>query len=642
MFQNSRLSELLEYFLIHKEYIPSSKLVKHFQISERTLRNDIRDINQELKKYHAKILLKRKEGYYLHLEDSASTALLEDAVKDKYQQLDSADRRINHLIIKMLYTDEYLRQDDLADDVFVSISTIINYLKAIRDILSRYDLTLQTKANLGYRIMGEELNMRKCIIDLITSNSQEYAFQFSNEQKSLLDHRNLKMIKEMVIDFNRTYDLHFSDYNLKNLILQIALSISRLQAHKPLQAYPVPQNQHLKDLLDPFMVQIEEKFLVSFLESERNYIYSYYVSSTNELFYQKSTSDHAQELVQDFLNYIYESSHIDLRTDRILFKDLCHHLQSTLSAKYYLLDKKNPLLSAIKNNYILAYELTETAVYQTFEHEPFELCEDEIGYIALHVGAAIERYFDAGHLHRKRALIVYDSSYAEGSFLAAKISTFFKDALEIDGRYPSHELKHVDYDNIDLIISTVPLKPMDTIPIVVVEIPLDKKDIKNIAKAVTKENDHPVSKIVDFFSSSLFIRTASQSREEVIHTLSSLLKRTGCVADSFEEKVLERESRISTAMDGIVALPHPMSICSSKSLIAVGILEKPIKWSDKDQAQIILMLALADDKKKELKTLYDTFVAITNNPTLEHLLLQSNCIQEFLQILKDHISEDFY
>ena len=31
MFQNSRLNELLKYFLAHREYTPSSKLTGHFQ-----------------------------------------------------------------------------------------------------------------------------------------------------------------------------------------------------------------------------------------------------------------------------------------------------------------------------------------------------------------------------------------------------------------------------------------------------------------------------------------------------------------------------------------------------------------------------------------------------------------------------------
>lgn len=103
MFQNSRLNELLKYFLAHREYTPSSKLTGHFQISERTLRGDVRAVNDELKKYHAQISVKRREGYYLHLEDPSIAAFLEESVKTRDSQLDSVDKRINHLIIKMLY-----------------------------------------------------------------------------------------------------------------------------------------------------------------------------------------------------------------------------------------------------------------------------------------------------------------------------------------------------------------------------------------------------------------------------------------------------------------------------------------------------------------------------------------------------------
>ena len=128
----------------------------------------------------------------------------------------------------------------------------------------------------------------------------------------------------------------------------------------------------------------------------------------------------------------------------------------------------------------------------------------------------------------------------------------------------------------------------------------------------------------------------------MIHSLCSLLQEDGGVKDDFEKSVLEREQRISTAMDGVIALPHPMSICSTKTRIAVGILEKPVPWSEKDQAQIVLMLSLSDDKRKDLKKLYDTFVAITNNPPLQNLLLEAKTIYDFLQILEDHIPADDY
>lgn len=642
MFQNSRLNELLEYFLTHKEYVTSSKLVRHFDISERTLRNDIRVVNEELQKYGAQLLMKRKEGYYLQLDDPSAAELLRKKIKAKKVTLDSVDRRINYLIIKMLYADTYLTQDDLADEVYVSTNTIINYLKTIRLILSKYKLTLKTKANLGYLVIGDELSKRRCIIEILTSTSPHSVLYFSDEQNLLLNHVNLDMVKKIVMDFNQRCDLHFSDYNLKNLILHIALSISRLQAGWQLESYHIPDDPSLSSLLDPLIAHMEVCFQTSFTRSEKNYIYSHYISNTKELLDQRHNADYIHKLVDNILHYIYESYHIDLRSDMILVKDLGQHLQSILSAKYYQLNQKNPLLNTIRTNYILAYEITETAVYQTFENEPVKLYEDEIGYIALHIGAAMERYFESCYTHHKKTIIVYENGYAEGSFLAAKITSLFKDTLEIVGRYPSHELASVDFDGIDLIVSTVSLRQIDTVPVVVVEIPLLRKDIENLAKAITKEHVHPIDKIRHFFSPSLFINTSVRSRDEIIHTLCTLLRENVCVTDAFEASVLERETRISTAMDGVVALPHPMTICSKKSQIAIGILKEPIKWSEKDNAQIILMLALADDGKKNIKDLYDTFVAITYNTPLQNLLLRTESLEEFLQILKENIPEDAY
>ena len=128
----------------------------------------------------------------------------------------------------------------------------------------------------------------------------------------------------------------------------------------------------------------------------------------------------------------------------------------------------------------------------------------------------------------------------------------------------------------------------------------------------------------------------------MIHTLCERLKDKECVHPDFEASVLARENRVSTAMDGVVAIPHPLQICAVKSKIAVGILQKPVKWSHKDNAQIVLMLALADDAKKDIEKLYDTFVIMMHNPPLQSLLFQARSLDEFLTILKENISEEDY
>ena len=638
MFQYTRLQNLLDYILSHKDYTSPSALTRHLHISQRTLRSDIRNLNNELSVYDAQIIMKRGQGYALQIKDEQTRTLLEHMLMDEDEKLmDSADKRINHIIIKMLYANTYLTQDTLADEVFVSINTIINYLKTIRLILSKYQLSLQTKANLGYIVTGEEADKRRCIIDLITTNYQHYEFRFSQEQTALLNHVNLEQIKDIVMEFNRENDLHFSDYNLKNLILHIALSISRLLVSKPIEEYKIPDHEALSTLIHG----IERDFHIVFNEYEKNYIYSHYVSNTNELLDAQKNTDYIHSLVANILVCIFESYHFDLRADLILEHDLTHHLQSILNARYYNLNKKNPLLNTIRNNYILAYEISGTAIKQAFANEPFELSEDEIGYISLHIGAAIERYFDSRYLKHKKAVIVYDSGYAAGSFLASKLNTLFKETLEIIGRYPSHEIGESKLHEADMVISTVALKQV-TLPVVVVDIPLSRRDIENVAKAITMDEQHPIDKITQFFDEQLFINTTANSKEEIIHTLCTMLHQEQCIKDDFEASVLEREQRISTAMDGVVAIPHPLVMCSLKSKIAVGVLQKPIAWSEKDSAQIILLLGLADDAKKDIEKLYDTFVAMTHNAPLQELLFHAGSLSEFLNILKQNLHEDAY
>ena len=166
--------------------------------------------------------------------------------------------------------------------------------------------------------------------------------------------------------------------------------------------------------------------------------------------------------------------------------------------------------------------------------------------------------------------------------------------------------------------------------------------MENIANAITYEANHPIDKIMRFFDEDLFLNTDANSKNEIIHQLCTLLKNKNYINGDFEQSVLEREQKISTAMDGVIALPHPLKICSTESKIAVGILKNPITWSEKDNAQIVLLLSLADDSKKDIEKLYDTFVLMTHNPALQNLLFQAKTLQEFLSILKTNIDIDSY
>lgn len=142
---------------------------------------------------------------------------------------------------------------------------------------------------------------------------------------------------------------------------------------------------------------------------------------------------------------------------------------------------------------------------------------------------------------RKKTLIVYKNGYAEGSFLAAKLTILFKDALDIVGTYPSNELNPCIYTGVELIISTTALKQVPEIPIVVIDIPLLRKDVENISKAITRETEHPIRKIIDVFSPSLFIRSSAKSEKKSYIPYAICFVRMGELRTALN-KVFSKES----------------------------------------------------------------------------------------------------
>ena len=89
----------------------------------------------------------------------------------------------------------------------------------------------------------------------------------------------------------------------------------------------------------------------------------------------------------------YQDYNFDLRNDEILIADLFRHLKSIFTSKLYDLNSTNPLLETIKTNYPLEYEITLTAISKVFICEPYVLKEEDVGYVSIYIGAAIERCY---------------------------------------------------------------------------------------------------------------------------------------------------------------------------------------------------------------------------------------------------------
>lgn len=639
MFPYHRLNEIVMYLKRKSEPVSLQELIAFFHVSERTLRNDIQNINVILGKHGAIIDRIRKKGYFLSVHDHElfDHFLKQSEKQDELEGLDNAQKRIQYILQLLLFHDDYISQDELAERIYVSRNTIINYLKTIKIMICEYHLTLTSKTNVGIRIEGSEEQRRACFMELVVPHDlQSMIGGFTKEEESIFEGIDLYKIERIVLQYAKEYDVRFSDFNLRNLILHLALLITRLQSGYPLQLDNISYDQEYN--LQPLIDEIELAFSLSIPQSEMQYLYSHFMSNAKTMYKFEENAHYLKQLIEHLLNVINQNYNFDLRHDTILKEDLTQHFQSILNTKRYHLNKRNPLLNTIKANYPLAYDITMTSIRLVLQEEPFDLTDDEIGYVSLHIGAAIERCFNA-QIQKKSVIIVCGSGYATSRMLEAKLNNIFKDKINIIGRYSYHEYQQMELRNLDFVISTIPIEHK-TVPVVIVDFSLYNNDIESITKMLTCDESDTAHKIDSFFEESLFFTFAhTKGKEQLLHTLCEALQRKHYINDDFEASVLRREHIAATNMDEVLAIPHPMDPLSTHTKVAVALLKEPLQWNDKASVRIILLLAINKDDQQNIEYLYDTFIQIMNHTQMQNQLLKATSFSQFMEILHTYHEE---
>ena len=165
MFQYKRLNMMFHH-ISKNEYTPVSNLQSLLSISDRTIRNDIQEINSILSAYGAMVKLKRNYGYYIEVSDDKKYSEFLNTFKqhdNKRMNIDTSTERIKYILNVLLTSDDYISLDDLSETVFISKNTLNKYIKTIKDIITGYDLEYITKPSLGVKIIGSEEQIRKII-----------------------------------------------------------------------------------------------------------------------------------------------------------------------------------------------------------------------------------------------------------------------------------------------------------------------------------------------------------------------------------------------------------------------------------------------------------------------------------------------
>ena len=639
MFPYGRLSDIYNYINKH-DYVSSDRLASKFHVTDRTIRGDIQEMNGILSSHGAAIKLKRKFGYYIEITDPLIYEKFKEGMEtigSDSMELDSSQDRIRYILSMLLFASDYISLEQIMDTVYISKNTLSNYIKTIRRILDKYNLEYITKPNSGIKIIGTEDDKRRCIMaHVITSDNDSYITGFTKEERLLFQNVDLDYLKQITLEELKKRNIDISDYNLKNLIIHLALMITRVKSNHYMTIGDIETDYSIMAIISSLCEQIESHFDIAVSKGEKFYMYLHMVTNTH-MDATDIDDEWLKRSILESLEIIYRNYSFDLRTDEVLLTNLFRHMKSIFTSKSFGLNIRNPLLNTIKNNYSLAFEISLTAFSQVFDTPPFTLNEEDAGYIAVHICAAMEIFISKG-LKKKNVILVCGNGPAALRMLEARLGMSFEGQINIVSTISYNEYMNLEKEglkDVDCAISTSPLND-GRLPCITVDFALKNKDIESIARFLSTIDVSEKEKKSGFFEKDLFFRLKRvTNKNELLTMLCHSLEKEGIVEEDFIFSVLEREKLGSTNMNELFALAHPMSLCAKDTKVAVALLEEPLVWSQdewgqEETVQIVFLLAIKQEMQKDLVHLYDSMIEIVNNSKLQQRLISCESFEKFI------------
>ncbi|OCF92838.1 hypothetical protein A9G17_06750 [Gilliamella sp. wkB7] len=636
-FSYQRLDDLFDFFLLKKEPIIIKDIASTINVSERTIRTDISNLNDYLINKNAKIKLIRQKGYILDCEDEKKIIDWWGNFNktEGYSLLGSLKERQNYLFALLLNELKYYSVYELMEHLCISKNTLYMYLKNIRKTLSNYNLKLINNTNTGFKVIGTEYDKRKAILDLFLINDlQSYLVGFTDLEKLFLTNIDLDLLKTLESKHLYSLQLLDSDFYHKNIISTIALAIARVKEGLTINeiSIEVPKlMDHALDAIYLFLKEIENSFSITLPINEINYFILTLSINVPRLI--KNPKNHPSEssiIVDELLTSIYETSNLNWTKDKILFEDLVNHIENFIKISSIDKERKNPILSTIINSFPFAYSLSLTHLGVIGKKYNIFFSEDEVGYIALHIAGAIERH--KAKTQQLNVIIVCGGGFAMSKIIESKINKKFPNKFNIKKTYSYAEFQLSNISDIDLTITTLPFTQENT-PTVYIDMSNIDKAIDDLKYYLT--DDQINNNVMQLFNPENFyyFDTDKLSKKDLLVKMTVDLEKQNIVSEDFVSSVLERESLQTTLINDVIAIPHSMTMIANRSRVSVAIFPNGIQWEKDKKCNFIFLLAISKTDNEITDNLYDLILNLIDDKAMTKQLLKAYTFHEFKNLL---------
>lgn len=629
---NKRQTNIIDLLNDYGKWITGKEIAKVLNVSDRTIRSDIENINN----YYDCILIQANKRLGYRLDE---TLLHKQDIETKDIIPQTSQERCIYIIQELLFKSHEINLIALQDQVFVSGYSIDNDIKKIRKMINDYPSLKLVRSKNYISLEGNETDKRKLYKQLLTAEIQGN-FMNLNSIAGLWNSFDLLEVKDILEEICEKYDYQIHEMTFPMIMIHAGVAIERIINHNYIK------NQTISEKLESsreyqisydFFTQVSTMINIE-LVTDEVILFALLLMGKRANDYRKDIIKEklavdVEHLVEAVIVEVKEYFDIDFSKDKDLKVGLAMHLQSLLERQKNNVQVTNVYLQEIKRKYPLVFEMAVRAGEVLAETCEVNINENELAFLALHLGAAYDR---VNSLKRYRAIMIIPNNQMLSKMCRDKLKIRFEERMMIVQSYGFFEESMVKEEEPDLIITTVPLKHNLNIPTVQVTLFINYEDESKVFQTLNildkhRYHDDFVSLIKELMREDLFhVKNTMNNPKEIIDYLCDELIEKGLATQSYKEDVFRREVVSATSFVNGFAVPHSIEVSANESCISTLILDKPVIWGG-FEVKLIILLAIRETDNHLLKIFFDWLSSIVSDSNKFTQLLEVREHQEFME-----------
>ncbi|WP_226527154.1 BglG family transcription antiterminator [Metabacillus niabensis] len=512
---SSRQESILRTLLNAPSPVSYKQISAQFKVSSRTMQREVSSLKSILRDFNLEVVSKMGSGILINGKPEDKKKLNEMIINANTYTLYSPEERQEGILFDLLITNEPIKFFTLSNKYGVTEATISNDLDKLEQTCIQNHVTVIRKAGVGIFIKGAESDKRSMLSKLlhkdITFEEWFEFFQLSEQEEGTIEGSQFnQLVCKRLHKFVETSSIlkvehavkeviesqthiELTDRNYVNLVVHLILAIERIKddVHTVLEQENLVQEiETMKEysIAKQIVKKLEKMLGISIPGYEIGYItlHLYGANFLNHPDTVVNSQDDMEwyDLTQCFITAVEKELSLSLKEDVALFEGLLAHLVPAVNRLKLGLQIHNPMLSEIKQRYPDIFTACLKAGETISAKVGKVIPEDEVGYLAIHIGASAIRLKEQQSRIYK-AIVVCASGMGTSTYLASRVEKEISN-LQIESILSLTELRDriFNLSQNQLILSTVSLPFLEPDHYILVSPFLREEEINIIRKKI--------------------------------------------------------------------------------------------------------------------------------------------------------------